>query len=32
MNARLEASGFECVDFRLVNPFTNYYEKPETGT
>ena len=39
MIARLEANGFECmdfygdtfVDFQLVNPFTNYYEKPETG-
>ncbi|MDO4292714.1 MAG: methyltransferase domain-containing protein, partial [Eubacteriales bacterium] len=37
--ARLEANGFECmdfygdtfVDFQLVNPFSNYYEKPETG-
>lgn len=39
MIARLEANGFECldfygdtfVDFQLVNPFSNYYEKPETG-
>lgn len=39
MIARLDANGFECldfygdtfVDFQLVNPFTNYYEKPETG-
>lgn len=37
--ARLSANGFECldfygdtfVDFQLVNPFSNYYEKPETG-
>ena len=37
--ARLRANGFECmdyygdtfVDFQLVNPFSNYYEKPETG-
>ncbi|MCM1123310.1 MAG: methyltransferase domain-containing protein [Eubacterium sp.] len=37
--ARLDANGLECldfygdtfVDFHLVNPFTNYYEKPETG-
>lgn len=37
--ARLDANGLECldfygdtfVDFWLVNPFTNYYEKPETG-
>ncbi len=37
--ARLEANGFECmdfygdtfVDFQLANPFSNYYEKPETG-
>lgn len=36
---RLHANGFECldfygdtfVDFQLVNPFSNYYEKPETG-
>lgn len=35
----LEAQGFECVDFygdtfvdfQLFNPFSNYYEKPETG-
>lgn len=35
----LEAKGFECmdfygdtfVDFHLLNPLTNYYEKPETG-
>lgn len=39
MIARLEANGFECldfygdtfVDFQLANPFSNYYEKPETG-
>ena len=39
MIARLEANGFECmdfygdtfVDFQLINPFSNYYEKPETG-
>lgn len=39
MIARLEANGFQCldfygdtfVDFQLVNPFSNYYEKPETG-
>ena len=39
MIARLDANGFECldfygdtfVDFQLVNPFSNYYEKPETG-
>lgn len=39
MIARLETNGFECmdfygdtfVDFQLVNPFSNYYEKPETG-
>lgn len=39
MIARLSANGFECldfygdtfVDFQLVNPFSNYYEKPETG-
>lgn len=39
MIARLDANGFECLDFygdtfvdlQLVNPFTNYYEKPETG-
>ena len=39
MIARMEANGFECmdfygdtfVDFQLVNPFSNYYEKPETG-
>lgn len=39
MIARLEANGFECldfygdtfVDFQLLNPFTNYYERPETG-
>ena len=39
MIARLEANGFErmdfygdtFVDFQLVNPFSNYYEKPETG-
>lgn len=37
--ARLDANGLECldfygdtfVDFQLVNPFSNYYEKPETG-
>lgn len=37
--ARLKANGLECldfygdtfVDFQLVNAFTNYYEKPETG-
>lgn len=37
--ARLEANGLECldfygdtfVDFQLMNPFTNYYERPETG-
>lgn len=37
--ARLRANGLECldfygdtfVDFQLVNPFSNYYEKPETG-
>lgn len=37
--ARLEANGFLCtdfygdtfVDFQLVNPYSNYYEKPETG-
>lgn len=35
----LEAQGFECVDFygdtfvdfQLLNPLTNYYEKPDTG-
>ena len=35
----LDAHGFECVDFygdtfvdfQLINPFSNYYEKPETG-
>ena len=35
----LEAYGFECmdfygdtfVDFNLLNPLTNYYERPETG-
>lgn len=35
----LDANGFECmdfygdtfVDFHLLNPLTNYYEKPETG-
>ena len=35
MIARLEGNGFECmdfygdtfVDFQLVNPFSNYYEK-----
>lgn len=39
MIARLETNGFECLDFygdtfvdlQLVNPFSNYYEKPETG-
>lgn len=39
MIARLEANGFErmdfygdtFVDFQLLNPFSNYYEKPETG-
>lgn len=39
MIARLSANGFECLDFygdtfvdlQLVNPFSNYYEKPETG-
>lgn len=39
MIARFEANGLECidfysdtfVDFQLVNPFSNYYEKPETG-
>lgn len=39
MIARLDANGLECidfygdtfVDFQLSNPFTNYYEKPETG-
>lgn len=37
--ARCAANGLECidyygdtfVDFQLVNPFSNYYEKPETG-
>lgn len=37
--AKLHANGFECldfygdtfVDFWLVNPCSNYYEKPETG-
>ncbi|MCM1261406.1 MAG: class I SAM-dependent methyltransferase [Butyrivibrio sp.] len=37
--ARLKANGFECldfygatfVDFQLINPFSNYYEKTETG-
>lgn len=37
--ARLSANGFDCldfygdtfVDFWLANPFSNYYEKPETG-
>jgi len=37
--ARLNANGLECldfygdtfVDFWLVNPFSNYYERPETG-
>lgn len=35
----MDANGLKCVDFygdtfvvfQLVNPFTNYYEKPETG-
>ena len=39
MIARLNANGFTCldfyadtfIDFQLVNPFSNYYEKPETG-
>lgn len=39
MIARLQDNGFSCldfyadtfVDFWLVNPFSNYYEKPETG-
>lgn len=39
MIARLNAGGFTCldfyadtfVDFQLVNPFSNYYEKAETG-
>ena len=39
MIARLQANGFSCldfyadtfVDFWLVNSFSNYYEKPETG-
>ena len=37
--SRLDANGLECLDFygdtfvelQLVNPFSNYYEKPETG-
>lgn len=37
--ARMEANGLECIDFYgdtfvdlwLANPFSNYYEKPETG-
>lgn len=37
--ARLDANGLECLDFYgdtfvdlwLANPFSNYYEKPETG-
>ena len=39
MISRLNANGFTCldfyadtfIDFQLVNPFSNYYEKPETG-